>query len=191
MSEPSLLQHWQPMRQQTVFRHLLDVFSYPGRIAQLDAGPDGALCALLATLVDTGVTLADPDTLLDASAMTLLASSEAPPDEARFVLARGAQAPTFAPFPGTLGSPETGATLVLLVERLGAGSTIRLQGPGCDGEVHLPVRGLHPAWLEARAQWNGAFPLGFDVILVDGLRIAALPRTCDVVVDGEGGTWAM
>lgn len=188
--ENPALQAWQPPAQQAAFRRLMRAFSCPGRIETLcdDAGRDprgGALLRVLATLVDAEVSLADPDGLLDAQLLTLLEARMRAAEQAQFVVARADRAPQFAPALGSLESPEQGATLILLVERLGEGGALHLSGPGVDGSTSLPVRGLDPGWLAARANWNAGFPLGVDLILVDAQHVAALPRTTRIQCKGE------
>lgn len=182
MNDAATLFALQPLAQQAVFRQLMRAFSYPGRLQDLDIGggaaPGSALRHVLAALVDGEVTLADPDGLLDADTLTLLEARRASPETAHFVVADGAEAPRFTPSLGTLESPERGATVVLAVADLGNGDdALHLTGPGVDGTATLRVRGLDPAWLAARSDWNAGFPLGVDLILVDARRVAALPRT--------------
>jgi len=50
--------------------------------------------------------------------------------------------------------------------------------------------GLNPAWLSKRQEWNGAFPLGVDMILFDAARIIAIPRTTRITIK-EGQSWDM
>ena len=176
MTEPMTLDAWQPLTQGAVFRQLLQAFSYPGRVATV-AEKDSALAHVLATLIDTEVTLADPHQLVEPRLLALLEARPAEPELAQFVVACADSAPRFTPALGTLEAPEQGATLVLCVERLGEGQALSVSGPGVDGTLTLRVQGLNPAWLAARATWSAHFPLGVDIILVDRERIAALPRT--------------
>ena len=104
-------------------------------------------------------------------------------ESAAFVVADGARAPDFCPQLGTLESPERGATVVLTVTALGEGQRLRLSGAGIDGHSALAVSGWHPDWINARADWVAAFPLGVDVILCDGARFAALPRTTHIKME--------
>ena len=184
------LEAWQPLVQQGIFRHLMRAFSYPGRVEALcdtahDSMHTGALACVLATLLDAEVTLADPDGLLAPHMLPLLEARTCLADLAQFVVARADRAPQFSPALGSLESPEHGATLILIVERLGEGSTLHLSGPGVDGTTSLQVRGLDPGWLTARSRWNAGFPLGVDWILVDAQRMVALPRTTRITCKGE------
>ncbi len=184
MTEASGLTPFQAPQQQRVFRHLLQAFSYPGRVVRL---PDGAeaLTQVLAALLDAEATLADPDGLLDARVRALLGATAAAPQQAQFVLACADAAPRLTPSLGTLESPELGATLVLRVGRIGSGRLLSVSGPGVDGHQQLRLDGLNPAWLAARAQWNAHFPLGVDLIVVDAQQVVALPRTTRIATEGE------
>jgi alpha-D-ribose 1-methylphosphonate 5-triphosphate synthase subunit PhnH len=171
---------WLPAVQQRVFRRLLDCYARPGRIATLPGAGSGALLGVLATLLDGETGLADPHRLIDAADWPKLQARRASAERAAFVIADGACAPDFAPCLGTLESPEHGATLLLVVAALGMGQRLRLSGAGIDARSELSVTGLHPNWIVARAEWVAAFPLGVDMILCDGARFAALPRTTHI-----------
>lgn len=170
---------WAPLLQQRTFRRLMNAFAYPGRIGSVaDIAPDsGALRLVLATLLDGETSLADPDALVAADDWQRLQVRRAPPAQALFVVARGDGVPAWEPCLGSLESPEQGATLILQVARLGEGAPLRLSGPGIEDTRDLRIAGLDPAWLDARARWNGAFPMGVDWLLVDDARLTALPRT--------------
>lgn len=163
-----------PLAQQQAFRRLMDCFARPGRIAEFDGD---ALRSVAATLLDGAVSLADPHGLIAPGDWPKLEARAGAPETADFVVAAGDRAPGFAPRLGTLESPERSATVLLRVRALGRGQRYRLTGPGVNGAATLAVDGLDARWIEARAQWVAAFPLGVDLILVDATRAAALPRT--------------
>lgn len=171
---------WHPATQQRTFRCLLNCFAYPGRIAAWGGPAYEALPALLSTLLDGDVDLADPHRLVASGDWPKLEARCGTPETAAFVVARGACAPDFTPRLGTLESPELGATLILAVATVGDGRRLHLSGPGISGRTEFAVGGLHQAWIDARAEWVASFPLGVDLILCDGLRFAALPRTTHI-----------
>lgn len=73
--------------------------------------------------------------------------------------------------PGTEDYPDRSATLIVALDRLDNDGA-RLTGPGIETEARLSLPDLAPL------QWNAArFPLGLDLILTCGDRLAALPRT--------------
>lgn len=166
---------------QACFRAVLEAMSRPGRIQalvpppELPPGLSPAAAAVLLTLVDAATPLrlaAGPEAerwvrfhcgcplVLDGAAFVL--------DPATDLLALEA---------GTEEEPERGATLVLEVAALDAGSGWRLTGPGIATEHRLRVEGAPPGFVAAWARSRARFPRGVDVILCAGTRIAALPRS--------------
>lgn len=179
-----------PRNQQRVFRLLLDAMARPGTLADLAPWTDGAPAhaAVLAALCDGEVSIADPDGLLSDDDWRFLDCPASETASARFVLARGDAAPGsgFAPMRGTLTAPETGATLLLTASGLGsAGLRAQLAGPGIAGEREARLGNLHSGWLTCREEWVSFFPLGVDIVVCDGPRLLALPRTTRVALDGE------
>ncbi len=169
---------WQPEFQQQVFRQLLDAFSRPGSIVALpNAGGRDAL-GVLATLTDGETSLADPHSLLADNDWLRLQLKPGPADQAAFIICQGARAVDFEPHLGSLASPEHGATLIVLLDSVRAGNPrYRLSGPGIETFATLSLQGLDPGWLQQRSQWNSAFPMGVDILLVANDGLVALPRT--------------
>jgi alpha-D-ribose 1-methylphosphonate 5-triphosphate synthase subunit PhnH len=184
---------WQAPVQQHLFRALVEAFARPGTLQSTGALAHGqpAWLAVLATLLDAQTTFADPHALLDGRTWSLLQTRRESPESAAFVACDGARLPDFEPLLGTLESPERGATLLLRVTDLAQGEMLTLSGPGVAGTRALPVAGLHPAWLERRALWVGAFPLGVDWILADESGFVALPRTTRIAGYEDSHRWAM
>lgn len=174
---------WTPETQQRVFRRLLSAMARPATLWDLSDihGSDPSWKAVLATLVDGSVNLSDPHGLLDERSWQFLQAVASSPDKAGYILADGALNATYDPFPGRLESPESGATIILCVSRLGqSGACLACSGPGIEDTQDLLVSGLASQWLDKRLQWNENFPLGVDFILADDRQIAALPRTTRV-----------
>ncbi len=180
---------WLPSAQQQVFRCLMTAFSYPGRVLPLSAvqatSEKSTLIHILATLLDGEVGLADPDSLITPSDRLRLEAPSMLPEQAPFVVALAEFAPNFSPNLGSLENPEFGATLILKVASLSSGQTLNLTGPGIQAQAKLTVQGLHPGWLAARTEWNCAFPMGVDLLLIDEARVVALPRTTRIQNQGE------
>lgn len=176
---------WQGSVQQTIFRELLAAFSRPGEVRDLSAWVEQTTAQrlVLATLMDGETTLADPHATIAAADWPLLQAQRGTSETARYVAVNGQKAPDFTPALGSLESPEFGATLLIVVDQIGAGElSLILSGPGVNGQCKLSVNGLHVAWLEQRADWGAAFPLGVDILLLDATRIVALPRTTQVAI---------
>jgi alpha-D-ribose 1-methylphosphonate 5-triphosphate synthase subunit PhnH len=178
---------WDPLQQQRGFRRLLDAFARPGEVVKL--APPARMPAwlfALAILCDREVTLADPGSALSPSERRFLQAREATPGEAQFVLldGRAAVPAGFAPRLGTLECPEHGATLVMTCAAVGRGpERLALSGPGIPGARDLALDGLDPSWIAERARWVDRFPQGVDLLLADGERVAALPRTTRVALE--------
>jgi alpha-D-ribose 1-methylphosphonate 5-triphosphate synthase subunit PhnH len=182
---------WHPLMQQRIFRKIMTAFAYPGSVVSLVFETrDGqeAVGLVLAALLDGETTLADVQWLLSELNWERLEVKKTDPDQARFLLAKGSAAPAFTPSLGTLEEPEGGATIILNVDKLGEGLELDLDGPGIEPPKTLLVKGLNSAWLQAREDWVSSFPLGVDILLVDGNSVAALPRTTHVTVAG-GDQW--
>jgi len=175
---------WQPSRQQTAFRQLMTAFSYPGRLVSLADGGESALMLVLATLVDSACSLADPLHMLSGDDLRRLGARSASTETADFVLADGQRLLEAAPRLGSLENPEQGATVVLRVTAFGEGAQMRLTGPGIPHEQMLQVGGIDPGWWKQRSEWNAHFPLGVDLILVSGHEVAVLPRTTHINLKG-------
>jgi len=168
----------------STFRAVLDAMSRPGRVRPLPATPDApapldpAAAAVLLTLAD-----AETPLLLDAGpAATEWAVFHAgcplvtDPGAAAFALATGTPPALDALDPGTDEDPQRAATLILQVDALEEGAGWRLTGPGIEREHRLRVEGAPSGFVAALAANRARFPLGVDVILCAGGRVAALPR---------------
>lgn len=176
---------WQAESQQNHFRLLLEAMSRPGRCQKLQTIPaEGpVVLAVLAGLLDSGVSLADPHGLLREQDWPMLLATAVPPAQADFILCDASSAPDFTPRLGTLPNPDQSATLILVVAELGQGDTcLKLTGPGIPEIETLVVDGMAPEWIALREDWVSAFPLGVDMILLDERWVTALPRTTHVEV---------
>ena len=86
---------------------------------------------------------------------------------------------------GSLEYPNTGATVVYLVEELCEGSEgIVLSGPGINGTLSLQVKGLPVGEFPLLQKVNSEFPLGVDALFLDRSgRIACIPRSSRIGVN--------
>ena len=174
---------WMADEQQANFRLLLDAMARPGKCQTLEVTPEKgpAALAILATLLDAEVSLADPDKLLHDSDWPMLQAKSGHVEQADYVICDGSLAPNFIPKLGTLPSPDQSATVILVVDAVGEGNThLKLTGPGIADSNQLLIKGLEKQWLEKREDWVCAFPLGIDFILADDKQMVALPRTTKV-----------
>lgn len=173
---------------QASFRAILDAMSRPGSIQAAGGGlvPPAPLmpatAAVLLTLVDADTSIAVASRFAPARdwiAFHCGATMVDDPAVAGFVVA--ADCPALDRLAnGSDDGPETGATLVLQVERLGEGQGYRLSGPGLRVPVVLNVSGLPHDFAELWDANHGLFPRGVDIILCAGGSLAALPRSVHI-----------
>jgi len=190
---------------QQAFRVLLDAMAHPGRTLALPPAAtegvqapctrDGHAMSLAAsvsllTLLDaeSSVHFAGPYDRAALAAYFRFHSGvpEAGAAQAAFTYAPGsaaAEALCRTLPQGSDAVPQDGATLVLDVADLAAGAqpgdgqVLRLRGPGIATQTLLTVRGSQPALWRWRAAQHGAFPVGIDLLLCCGDRVAAVPRS--------------
>src|SRR5262249_8284357 len=104
------------------------------------------------------------------------------PEQARFAVVSDPDAmPPLARFDiGTDEFPDRSATVIVQTRGLSEGPGRRLTGPGIAGESRLEVSGLPASLWRALDANHALFPRGVDVLLTDGARLVALPRTTKV-----------
>jgi alpha-D-ribose 1-methylphosphonate 5-triphosphate synthase subunit PhnH len=173
---------------QSTFRAVLDAMARPGRIHIAGTGlaPPPGLCpaaAVLLTLVDAETSLAiDGPSGAAAWIAFHCGPVRAEPAAADFVLAEAL--PDLAALrAGTDECPELSATVILQVPALGAGRGWTLAGPGLAAPSRFAAEGLPDDFAARWAANHALYPLGADLILCAGDRVAALPRSVSV---GEG-----
>jgi alpha-D-ribose 1-methylphosphonate 5-triphosphate synthase subunit PhnH len=171
------------------FRAALDAMARPGRVHAAGEGltppapMSQAAAAVLLTLADgdAPVWLAGGFARPDVARFLRFHTSAAPartPGEAAFALGRWEDLRGVTGFrAGTPDYPDRSVTLIVEVDALAEGRGARLSGPGIEAAHLLEVAGVDPAFWRALAANRAGFPLGFDVILTAGARLAALPRT--------------
>ncbi|MDE3240997.1 MAG: phosphonate C-P lyase system protein PhnH [Paracoccaceae bacterium] len=163
------------------FRAVLNALARPGVIEAVTGAQPPAPMSVAAGVVL--LTLADPTTPLwlapshDLPALRdwIAFHTGAPlvgPQQAAFALGRwDALQPLDRFAPGTPDYPDRSATLIVDVPALEP-ATHRLTGPGIRDAATLRLPGDEALRLNA-----GRFPLGLDLFLCAGDRLAGLPRT--------------
>lgn len=168
----------------TAFRAAMRAMAMPGTVEVLAgaAGP-APLSQAAATLL---LTLCDPETPIylagahDVPAVRdwITFHTGAPfkgPAHAMFAVGTwDALAPHDAYATGTAEYPDRSTTLIVEMPDLAA-TGARLTGPGIETETRLTVPDI--AFSQANAR---LYPLGVDMFLTHGSRIAALPRSTKV-----------
>lgn len=186
---------------QQVFRCLLRAMSCPGQVQSL---PSAALAGLDSPTpgIAMGAALL---CLLDADTRLWLALGEhagrcrdqlrfhtgvqwaEQPGEAGFVAAIAGPAAVHwwrLLERGSDESPQAGASLLLEVPSLDSGLALVLRGPGIEHHQPLRVSGLAPDFWQARIALEADYPRGIDLLLCCGDRLAAVPRSTRITLEG-------
>lgn len=184
---------------QAVFRTALEALSHPGRplALPLDTGlphqGHGAAAALLLGLLDADTSLWLSPRLAGSDAANWLrfhtgCTGVSTPQEAQFLwVALGDDMPPLQHLrQGTHEYPDQSATCVLEVSQIlpdTPGWTF--QGPGILGQQKLALRGLPADFHEQWVQNHAGFPCGVDMFLSSATHIVGLPRTTQLLIEGE------
>jgi len=177
---------------QSIFRHVMDAFAHPGRTVNLGGMADApaplteASAAFLAALADYDTPVWFEAEAVDANAWlafhTGAAGTREASDAAFAVLAPRSRVDGWSQFAiGTSSYPDRSATLLLPVDSLTSGASLRLSGPGIETTETLAPIGLPDGFVAAMGANRALFPLGFDVLLICGAQAAALPRTTRIM----------
>jgi alpha-D-ribose 1-methylphosphonate 5-triphosphate synthase subunit PhnH len=183
---------------QAVFRKVMDAVARPGTIQDLAFAPDAprgldrAAGGVALTLFDfeTPVWL-DPALRGTAAEGWIRFHCSCPltedPFKAAFALVTDPlSAPELAAFnPGDAKYPDRSTTLVIQLPALEGGPRVTLTGPGIKDQAALAPAGL-PAGFWEQVQANHAkFQFGVDLVFAAGDRLAALPRSTRVTIQGN------
>jgi alpha-D-ribose 1-methylphosphonate 5-triphosphate synthase subunit PhnH len=177
------------IRDHFTFRVILQGMSHPGKVFTLPVlpGEGSAAVELLGCLIDNEVSFAvigdrDMETVLARHTDSRPVSS----DDADYIIVRnGTTQGRLANFKrGSLEYPDTGATVLYLVEALSEAAGVVLSGPGINGTASLRISGLDPGELQLLGEVNSEFPLGVDTIFLDQSgNIACIPRSSRIGVN--------
>lgn len=169
----------------TAFRAVMEAMARPGQIEQITgATPPAPLSpaagAVLLTLCDTETPLylagrCDSPALRDWLAFHIGAPLVGPADCA-FAVGTWADLQPMTDYSiGTASYPDRSATLIVELDDLCAQGAM-LRGPGIQDTAALSLPD------KAAFQANAAqYPLGLDFIFTNGQRLAALPRSTEVL----------
>jgi alpha-D-ribose 1-methylphosphonate 5-triphosphate synthase subunit PhnH len=168
------------------FDCLMWALAYPGRIGSLPLR-DGqtAFGTIAEALLDLETSAWSDDPKLEKTLRVLGAKSK-PLDQASYVFCQTPPALEWLRLlrRGSLLAPETAATLIVSAQlgtaQLGTGTTLRLSGVGIEQPIELQVD-LSKAFFAVREEVI-AYPVGWDVLVVDGAKLLGLPRTTQVEV---------
>lgn len=179
------------------FRTMLDVMAQPGRILPLTPGFE-APAPLFATTAAICLTLCDYDTplwldeslketaVLDYLRFHTGARIENDMAQASFLLCTPATAAD-ALVRSNIGNaeyPDASATLVIQVSDFD-GDRLTLKGPGIKETRTFTTAGLDTRFWSLMDENHQLFPLGRDVFFVSPWEVAALPRSTQIIREGQ------
>ena len=165
-------------RSNASFEALMWAMSRPGDKRAL---PEAGLASIIETLIDLECTVfADRAELNDQLAATGARMAPEPglADHVFLDALDRTGADLTAINCGTALYPDEGATLVARVAH--SGQRLRLSGPGIEGTREIALD-LDPQFWAQRERLC-AYPAGFDLVLVDGHAVIAIPRSTKVEV---------
>jgi len=188
---------------QHAFRAVLQALSRPGLPVELDADAQGP--ALAPATAQILLALTDHDTPVwwssgaqDARQATWLgfhtgapATGEAGQAQFAVVRAEGGDqdaAPGVALSllsAGTDEQPERSGTLLWELPDLRGGPTTIWCGPGINGQVSVRLAGLPAGFWTQWARNQASFPLGVDVLFIQGRHCIGLPRSIHVRIEED------
>jgi alpha-D-ribose 1-methylphosphonate 5-triphosphate synthase subunit PhnH len=167
---------------QQAFRAILDALAHPTRPFPI-SGPavpfSRALAAVALTLCDEDTPVHLDPAFDSAVAAWFAFYTGAPviagPAEAAFLFAR--ELPALDSLrAGTHEQPHQSATVVLEVGG-GQGRRLRATGPGIDGHADFDAPWAPADFVDRWRRNTARFPIGVDLLLVEGDQIRGLPRT--------------
>ncbi|MET4213851.1 phosphonate C-P lyase system protein PhnH [Bradyrhizobium sp. LA2.1] len=175
---------------QASFRVILRAFSHPGKVIAMppishaprpmsQSMLSAALCLLdgeVSTWLDPAFRTKDIEEFLRLR--TGVSISSHPMDVDFALIGDANEMPDLERFrAGTLLAPNRSATLLIQLPSLVGGVPISLYGPGIEAMKSVSPSGL-PSWFWSSWETNAAqFPLGVDVLFVDGGSVLGLPRS--------------
>lgn len=194
-AEQTLLPAWEDSvhASQATFRTVLDAMSSPGSVHAIPAeiaGPSPlspAATALLLALADLDTAVWLAEAAMNAAVQSYLrfhcgCALTTDTATATFALITAPGELDLERFAqGSMEYPDRSATLLVQVDSFDDGDSYVLSGPGIRDTATLRVASLPDDFAQRWRRNAAAFPLGVDLILCCGNRIAALPRTTQVV----------
>ncbi|MFC2250109.1 phosphonate C-P lyase system protein PhnH [Labrys portucalensis] len=179
---------------QAVFRACMDALARPARLRPLETGlvPPAPLTPELAALA---LALADHEAplWLDARLRTPQVRAyltfhtgarltDAPQEAAFALIADAAACPDLASFAqGNDEYPDRSTTLLIALERLEPGHDLVFTGPGIKTDAGLALAPLPDDFRRQLGANHAAFPRGVDIVFTAPGRIAALPRSSQIL----------
>jgi alpha-D-ribose 1-methylphosphonate 5-triphosphate synthase subunit PhnH len=170
-------------RAQKIFRDLLDAFSRPFRVVDIESSDDAVkeLCFVLldsevSFYVDEGAEL-----MSDIKEMTYAKTKDI--ESADFVILTKPH--KFEMFDkikrGTLSNPHKGATVIAIVNQIYGEEMLTAQGPGIKGKYSCCVDKSIVEFLDKAAKFETEYPKGFELLFTTHAgEMLAVPRRVKV-----------
>jgi alpha-D-ribose 1-methylphosphonate 5-triphosphate synthase subunit PhnH len=181
---------YEESRQRETFLAVIWALSYPGRMQSLpDARssladmPVNSFLLIAEALLDLETNYYTADSQLD-NALQQTGARSLSPSEAAYHFYPTLNSAAFEGLAkasvGTMLRPDEAAT-VIIAGQIQGGSTQQWRGPGIDKTIQVGVRLPMDFWALRTSQLR--YPLGWDVIIVDGLQVIGLPRSTEVMIE--------
>lgn len=172
---------------QKVFRCLLEAMANPGRRCSIQLqseklfGDAPEMLAVAVTLLDAGVSFCAPENpTLTEQILLLTHAKPVSPEEADYLFVTSVdQLPTViqSAKEGTLENPHASATLIVGLTEGRDERTVRLSGPGVDGQLITPLPNALAQAVQLRDEQDYEYPQGIDYIfLLPESELLCIPR---------------
>ena len=163
-------------REHAAFDALLWALSRPGLLQTL---PEPGETPIIAALLDRECRVHSSDPLLVPHIMRTGAEiSDISQADHVFLGTATTSEPVSQIAVGSDLYPDDGATVIVRA-KIGTGAALRLTGPGVDGHFDVQLDGLPDGFWAVRAS-RLRYPMGFDLIILDGQRVLGVPRSTSV-----------
>ena len=161
------------------FEALLHAMARPGEIHKL-AAP--GVSSIILSLLDRECTAFASDMALHGD-IRATGAELVPVDKAQFVFCDVDEVAQIIPRlnEGSDYYPDDGATLIVTASSKGD-QTITLSGPGIKGSIQITDFEIGGQAWQQRADYI-RYPMGFDMVIVHGNDVAALPRSTEIEVN--------
>lgn len=172
---------------QRVFRRLLNAISNPGRRCSIHEecqklfGSEPAFLAAAITILDAGIRFYVPEdqTLTEQIVLLTHAKPETPQQADYLFVPSAEKLPGIisACKCGTLVNPHESATVIVKVPTGETERTVRLTGPGIDGQMETTLPSAVCEAIILRDQQEYEYPQGIDFIFIlPGSEFLCIPR---------------
>ncbi|MGH1440410.1 MAG: phosphonate C-P lyase system protein PhnH [Cellvibrionaceae bacterium] len=173
---------------QLLFRKILKSMSEPGKIFPIENDGDkySSIWAVAQVLLDSDCSVALYPSITQSSfsrSVSFYTSASIIEDKkkADFVFMSLNELSNISHFKlGTLESPHTSTTVVVLVDELAINEQIKLSGPGIKDERDLFISNISVQQIKLLKDNNRFYPCGVDFIFCSKDKLTAIPRSTKI-----------